>query len=213
MLCACFVWFVVLCVVSVLVFCRSSGRSRLGISSISVKWGSDLSYPIHLLSILILSTYFLSLHVMLFVYITLAHSTTTYCQMVDTSDDIKGKNTSDQSQQMTSATQLSSEETIAWQSKILEMTADHMARLQKLLIVQALLLQGDIEEAYIKCQEDLAMLPLSLVNKEKPLFTQYQVLSGVGPQKDSATFREDHDQNSGRSNEETSSRNLEEHGS
>ena len=65
------------------------------------------------------------------------------------------------------------------------MTVDHMARLQKLLIVQALLLQGEIEEAYIKCQEDPTMLRLSLMNEEKPLFTQDQVLSGVGPQKDS----------------------------
>jgi len=65
------------------------------------------------------------------------------------------------------------------------MATDQMARLQNLLIVQALLLQGDIEEAYTKCQEDPAMLPLSLVNKEKPLFTQDQVLSGVEPQKDS----------------------------
>ena len=86
---------------------------------------------------------------------------------------------------MTSATQLSSEETIAWQSQILEMTAGHMARLQKLLIVQSLLLQCDIEEAYIKCQEDPTMLPLSLVNKEKPMYTLDQALSGVEPQKDS----------------------------
>ena len=86
---------------------------------------------------------------------------------------------------MTSTTQLSSEEMIAWQSQILEMAADQMARLRNLLTVQALLLQGVIEEAYIKCQEDPAMLPLSLVNKEKPLFTQDQVLSGVEPQKDS----------------------------
>jgi len=53
------------------------------------------------------------------------------------------------------------------------------------LTVQALVLQGDIEETYIKCQEDPTMLPLSPVNKEKPLFTQDQVLSGVEPQKDS----------------------------
>jgi len=86
---------------------------------------------------------------------------------------------------MTSATQLSSEEMIAWQAQILEMAADHMARLQKLLIVQSLLLQGDIKEAYINYQEDPTMLPLSLMNKEKPLFTQDQVLSGVEPQKDS----------------------------
>jgi len=55
--------------------------------------------------------------------------------MVDTSEDVKGKNTSDQSQPMTSTTQLSSEQVIAWQAQILEMAADHMARLQKLLIV------------------------------------------------------------------------------
>jgi len=53
------------------------------------------------------------------------------------------------------------------------------------LIVQALLLQGDVEEAYIRCQEDPTMLPLSLVNKEKPWFTHDQALSGVKPQKDS----------------------------
>jgi len=105
--------------------------------------------------------------------------------MVDTSDDIKGKKTSNQSQQMPCTTQLSSEQVIAWQAQILEMAADHMTRLQNLMTVQALLLQGGIEEAYIKCQEDPTMLPLSLVNKEKPLFTQDQVLSGVGPQKDS----------------------------
>jgi hypothetical protein len=34
------------------------------------------------------------------------------------------------------------------------------------------------------------MLPLSLVNKEKPLFTQDQVLSVVGPQKDSQLHSE-----------------------
>jgi len=50
---------------------------------------------------------------MLFVHITLAHSTIAYCQMVETSDDIKGINTSDQSQQMTFAMQLSSEQMIA----------------------------------------------------------------------------------------------------
>jgi len=104
--------------------------------------------------------------------------------MVDTSEDIKGINTSEQSQQMPSTTQLSSEQVIAWQVQILEMAADHMARLQKLLILQSLLLQGDIEEAYIECQEDPTMLPLSPINKEKPLFTQNQVPSGVGPQKD-----------------------------
>jgi len=60
-----------------------------------------------------------------------------------------------------------------------------MARLQNLSTVQALVLQGDIEEAYIKCQEDLAMLPLSPMNKEKLLSTLDQVLSGVGRQKDS----------------------------
>ena len=94
--------------------------------------------------------------------------------MIDPSGDINGKNIGDQSQPMTSATQLSSEEMIAWQSQILE-----MARLQNLLTVQSLLLQGDIEEAYTKCQEDPTMLPLSLVNKEKPLSMQDQVLSGV----------------------------------
>jgi len=91
--------------------------------------------------------------------------------MIDTSEDVKGKNTSDQSQQMPSTTQLSSEQVIAWQAQILEMAADRMARLQKLLIIQSLLLQGDTEEAYIKCQKDPTMLPLSLVNKEKPWFT------------------------------------------
>ena len=105
--------------------------------------------------------------------------------MVDTSDDVKGINTSDQSQQMPSTTQLNSEQVIAWQAQILEMAADHMARLQDLLIAQSLLLQGDIKGAYIKCQEDPAMIPLSLVNKEKLLSTSDQVLSGVGPQKDS----------------------------
>jgi len=70
------------------------------------------------------------------------------------------------------------------------MAADQMARLQNLLTLQALHLQGDIEEAYIKCQEDPTMLPLSLVNKEKPLFTQDQLLSGVGPQKDSRLYLE-----------------------
>jgi len=58
------------------------------------------------------------------------------------------------------------------------------------LTVQALLLQGDIEEAHIKCQKDPAMLPLSPMNKEKPLFTQDQVLSGVGPQKDCQLYLE-----------------------
>ena len=110
--------------------------------------------------------------------------------MIDPSGDINGKNIGDQSQPMTSATQLSSEEMIGWQSQILEMAADHMARLQKLLILQSLLLQGDIEEAYTKCQEDPTMLPLSLVNKEKPLSMQDQVLSGVGPPKDSQLYLE-----------------------
>jgi len=110
--------------------------------------------------------------------------------MVDTSDDVKGINTRHQNQQMTSATQLSSEEMIAWQSQILEMAANQMARLQNLLTVQALVLQGDIEETYIKCQEDPTMLPLSLVNKEKPWFTQDQVLSRVGPQNDSQLYLE-----------------------
>jgi len=105
--------------------------------------------------------------------------------MVDASDDVKGINTSDQSQQIPSTTQLSSAQVIAWQAQILEMAADQMARLQKLLMVQAILLQGEIEEAYIKCQEDPTMLPLSLMNEEKPLSTQDQVQSGVGPQKDS----------------------------
>ena len=49
--------------------------------------------------------------------------------MADTSDDVKGINTSDQSQQIPSTTQLSSEQVIAWQAQILEMAADHMARL------------------------------------------------------------------------------------
>ena len=71
--------------------------------------------------------------------------------MVDTSDDVKGINTSDQSQQIPSTTQLSSEQVIAWQAQILEMAADQMARLQKLLMVQAILLQGEIQQAYIKC--------------------------------------------------------------
>jgi len=105
--------------------------------------------------------------------------------MVDTSDDVNEINTSDQSQQMTSATHLSSEEMIAWQSQILEMATDQMARLQNLLIVQALLLQGDIKGAYIKCQEDPAMPPLSPMNKEKLLSTSNQAQSGVEPQKDS----------------------------
>jgi len=52
--------------------------------------------------------------------------------MVDTSDDVKGINTSHQSQQMPSTTQLSSEQVIAWQAQILEMAADQMARLQNL---------------------------------------------------------------------------------
>jgi len=71
--------------------------------------------------------------------------------MIDISEDVKGKKTYHYSQQMPSTTQLSSEQVIAWQAHILEMAAHHMARLQKLLIVQSLLLQGDIEEAYIKC--------------------------------------------------------------
>jgi len=53
------------------------------------------------------------------------------------------------------------------------------------LIVQALLLQGDIKGAYIKCQEDPTMPPLSPMNKEKLLSTSDQALSGVEPQKDS----------------------------
>ena len=105
--------------------------------------------------------------------------------MADTSDDVKGINTSHQSQQMPSTTQLSSEQLIAWQTQILEMAADQMARLQNLLTVQALLLQGDIEEAYIKCQEDPAMPPLFPINKEKPMYTLDQALCGVEPQKDS----------------------------
>jgi len=68
------------------------------------------------------------------------------------------------------------------------MAGDQMARFQNLLTVQALLLQGAIEETYIKCQEDPAMLPLSLVNKEKPLFIQDSVLSQVKPQKDSQLY-------------------------
>jgi len=103
--------------------------------------------------------------------------------MVDTSDDVKGKNTSDQSQQMTYTIQLSSERMIVWQAQILEMAADQMARLQNLLTVQSSLLQGDIKEAYIKSQEDIAMLPLSPINKEKPMYTSDQVLSGVEPHK------------------------------
>jgi len=63
------------------------------------------------------------------------------------------------------------------------MAADQMVRLQNLLIVQALLLQVDIKGAYIKCQEDPAMPPLSPMNKEKPLSRQDQVLSGVEPRK------------------------------
>jgi len=111
--------------------------------------------------------------------------------MVDTSDDVKGINTCDQSQQMPSTTQLSSEQVIAWHAQILEMAADHMARLQNLSIVQALLLQGDIKEAYIKCHEDPTMLPLSPMNKEKPMYTSDQVLSGVGPQNDSQLHLEE----------------------
>jgi len=49
--------------------------------------------------------------------------------MIDPRGDINGKNTSDQSQQMPSTTQLSSEQVIAWQAHILEMTADHVTRL------------------------------------------------------------------------------------
>jgi len=60
--------------------------------------------------------------------------------MIDTSDDVKGINTSHQSQQMPSTTQLSSEQLIAWQTQILEIADDQMAKLQNLLIVQALLL-------------------------------------------------------------------------
>jgi len=105
--------------------------------------------------------------------------------MVDTIDDVKGINTSDKSQQISSTTQLSSEHTIAWQAQILEMATEQMGRLHNLLIVQSLLLQGDIKGAYIKCHEDPAMPPLFPINKEKPLSMQDQVLSGVGPQKDS----------------------------
>ena len=45
---------------------------------------------------------------MLFVRITLAHSAIALCQMIDPRGDISGKNISDQSQQKTSTTQLSS---------------------------------------------------------------------------------------------------------
>jgi len=69
---------------------------------------------------------------MFFVHNTLAHSTIAYHEMVDTNEDVKGKNTSDQSQQLTSTTQLSSEQVIAWQAQILEMVADQIARLQNL---------------------------------------------------------------------------------
>jgi hypothetical protein len=57
---------------------------------------------------------------------------------------------------------------IAWHAQILEMVADQMARLQNILLVQALLLQGDIEGARIRSQEDLAMLSLSPMSEEKP---------------------------------------------
>ena len=103
--------------------------------------------------------------------------------MIDPRGVINGKNTSDQSQQMPFVTRLSSEQMIVWQAQILEMAADQMARLQNLLTVQSSLLQGDIKEAYIKSQEDLAMLPLSPINKEKPMYTSDQVLSGVEPHK------------------------------
>jgi len=81
---------------------------------------------IYLLSILIISSYFLLPYVIFFVRTTLAHSTTTYCQMVDTIDDINGINTNYQSQQMSSTTQLSSEQAIAWQAQILEMATEQM---------------------------------------------------------------------------------------
>jgi hypothetical protein len=57
---------------------------------------------------------------------------------------------------------------IAWHAQILEMVANQMARLQNILSVQALLLKGDIEGARIRSQEDLAMLSLSPMSKEKP---------------------------------------------
>ena len=49
--------------------------------------------------------------------------------MVDPRGDVRGKNTSDWSQQTASTTQLSTEQMIAWQAQILEMAADQMARL------------------------------------------------------------------------------------
>jgi len=74
---------------------------------------------------------------------------------------------------------------IAWQAQILEMATVQMVGLQNLLIVHALLLQGDLKGAYIKCQEDPTMPPLFPINKDKPMCTLDQALSGVEPQKDS----------------------------
>lgn len=91
----------------------------------------------------------------------------------------------EQSLQTTSTTTMSEEQMIAWKAQVLEMTDVQMTKRQNLLSVQASLLQGDIEEALAKCQEDPAMLPSSLTNKLKSTSLQNHSTGGVEPQKDS----------------------------
>lgn len=104
--------------------------------------------------------------------------------MENSIDGVNRKDANDRSQQTTSATPMSNEQMKAWQAHILEMTRVQTTKLQNLLSVQTLLLQGDIEGAILKCQEDPSMFPSSSTVKHKSSTMQDLKISGVESQAD-----------------------------
>ena len=94
--------------------------------------------------------------------------------------DVNGKETNEHNQS-TFTTQMSSEQVMAWQAQVLEMTSSQIARLQNLISVQAFLLQGYIDGARIKCQEDPSLLPIPKRSLEIISAIQAQASEVVAP--------------------------------
>ena len=121
---------------------------------------------------------------------TSAHATLAKHQMVNTASDAEDSGINNFVPEAHLLYSLSTEQRIVWQAQILQTTAEHMAKLQEIVSVQASILKSNNGVSIVNHQENPSTPSLPPFNKGKLVAMQQQVLEGVTQQKNSHQSQE-----------------------